>query len=841
MPTLPSTVAVILNLYDGTGSPITAGSAVFTPTNAVSSTDGLEEFTPQPVTVQLNSGSFPVSQSLLPTDMPGSPSWAWQLAFTGPNLPSFTFKVPAGPVSFTGATGTPGVITWTATAALTTLPPGTGVKLTGGSLPAGVTAGTTYYIVSPSGQTLSLAATAGGSAIAFTGSGSGSLTVASYYVAGLTPVGSSTTFATIASRAYVDSAIATLTASTMPALGRVVLSASGALTADAINSVDATSAARTMTLPAPVAGQLLTVEKSDAVLANPVTITGSIRGSSGSLNLRLPDESVTFYAYGTSPTWYVLGDHKTLSSLDGRYLSKAVTGTVFVSPYGLGGGAALLNAGADYGPDTPGTVTSGVNEAVAYAVSQALATGAAAPDVVLLPGKFSFTGFSNTAIRACVAIDSGSSASAGPPVSVTIRGHGNPMNTSEGTGFGNAITRGATVIDASTVDVLAQGSVPTSYKQGRVFGVVPRLASPPAFGSPCQINAVDLKIENLAIIVPVYNAAGTGSPSYSLGGTPSALFHSGDSQNTNTTHWEFMNGVDAFCASSFEIDSVNVSSALAVYNPNGNVYAGGGGVMSYGSACGVVFPHESNQANLRYSRLSMYDLHTAVMSSTHVSGDQIYAQACQHVIYDRSSGYGSRLGRVNAQTMNEFIRHLIMPQLTSSLSGAFFDPVGDLYAPVSLTFPAASSPSSLIIEQAAIEASMNKFLNDDPSNPLTVVANVCYTGSIPDTAWAGGANLAITFVDGPANAQKVITGTTAGTATVMGSAPNPWAKQVIVVLAGYENTTATAQVHTFRLPFNNAPAILKDDSGGATVSTTTLTLPASMSTTKTGYIILEGY
>jgi hypothetical protein len=40
--------------------------------------------------------------------------------------------------------------------------------------------------------------------------------------------------------------------------------------------------------------------------------------------------------------------------------------------------------------------------------------------------------------------------------------------------------------------------------------------------------------------------------------------------------------------------------------------------------------------------------------------------------------------------------------------------------------------------------------------------------------------------------------------------------------------------------FANTPKIISDDSSGSTASTTTLTLPASMSATKTGWIIIEG-
>jgi hypothetical protein len=89
--------------------------------------------------------------------------------------------------------------------------------------------------------------------------------------------------------------------------------------------------------------------------------------------------------------------------------------------------------------------------------------------------------------------------------------------------------------------------------------------------------------------------------------------------------------------------------------------------------------------------------------------------------------------------------------------------------------------------------------------------------------------------------QHAVSGTTAGTATWEQPFQGPTYKKVLVSLAGYENTTATAQTITFTTPFTVAPRIVSDDSGGASVSTTVLTLPASMGSTKTGWIILEGY
>lgn len=390
--TLPS-VGITLSLYDGSGDPITSGAAVFTPTTQFAGTDGIEEFVAEPITVRLDSATFPVSAALLPTDLPAAPSWAWQVAFEGVTMESFTFRAPAGPVSFTGATGTPGVATWTATSAVTKLPAGTGVKLAGGSLPAGVTAGTTYYVVSPSGQTLSLSATPGGSAIAFTGTGSGTITVATYYLAGLAPLGSSLSLSEYiltpgGSPSAGQALVATGTgnavawASVLPGLAQASVSASGTLALNTITTVTAASAL-TMTLPAPVAVDLIVVERESASTAN-VAVTGNIRGAAGTtVTLQLGTESEVFYATGGS--WWPVGGHKSLSSLDSRYAARAKTPFITVSPIGTSNGTALPNNGMDFGPDTSGTTTQGLQEAATYAVSLVSGiSGTLAPPTLLL-------------------------------------------------------------------------------------------------------------------------------------------------------------------------------------------------------------------------------------------------------------------------------------------------------------------------------------------------------------------------------------------------------------------------------------------------------------------------
>jgi major tropism determinant Mtd-like protein len=143
------------------------------------------------------------------------------------------------------------------------------------------------------------------------------------YLSGVTSVNGHTGIVTLtASDVSADAAgsAAAVLAETLPGLTVVAVSSAGALASDTLAEVNATAGTIALTLPAPTAGtqQLIMVEKTDSS-ANTVTITGTIRGvGAATLTLALQNESVLFYAYGTS--WYVLSGHKALVSLDGRYV-----------------------------------------------------------------------------------------------------------------------------------------------------------------------------------------------------------------------------------------------------------------------------------------------------------------------------------------------------------------------------------------------------------------------------------------------------------------------------------------------------------------------------------------
>ena len=186
-------VSLTLDIEDGSGNiPGRACSASFVP-SAVLTDPGAGITDQAPVSVAF-SGTGEPAVSLLATDNPGPmPSgWTWGTAFTGPGMPGpFSFFLAAAPDTFTATDASPCVFTLAGTDAPFA---GTGVQLSGGSQPAGFTAGTTYYVTDPSGSSYSLAATPGGDALESASAGSGSVITVSQVMSNLIPVSSGTAF-----------------------------------------------------------------------------------------------------------------------------------------------------------------------------------------------------------------------------------------------------------------------------------------------------------------------------------------------------------------------------------------------------------------------------------------------------------------------------------------------------------------------------------------------------------------------------------------------------------------------------------------------------------------------
>lgn len=182
-------VSLVLDVFNGQGSVVPGGVAVLTPSVVLTDVTDGQVIAAQPLTVQLP-GAIPNAVTLLATDntAPAPSGWTWGISFTAQGAPpSFSFFLPAGPASFT-VTGSSATLTWTAGGGITSIPVGTGVQLSGGSLPGGFSAGVTYYVVASSGFTVQLSATPGGTAITSSGSGSGNMTVTLRRLSSLTAV-----------------------------------------------------------------------------------------------------------------------------------------------------------------------------------------------------------------------------------------------------------------------------------------------------------------------------------------------------------------------------------------------------------------------------------------------------------------------------------------------------------------------------------------------------------------------------------------------------------------------------------------------------------------------------
>ncbi len=91
------------------------------------------------------------------------------------------------------------------------------------------------------------------------------------------------------------------------------------------------------------------------------------------------------------------------------------------------------------------------------------------------------------------------------------------------------------------------------------------------------------------------------------------------------------------------------------------------------------------------------------------------------------------------------------------------------------------------------------------------------------------------------NTSGTLTGTTAGTVTYYEPIRQAGLKVFVAYLNGYRNSTATAQTITFPQAFTDSPQILQDATAGASVSATTLTLPASMGAIVSGWLYVVGF
>lgn len=145
----------------------------------------------------------------------------------------------------------------------------------------------------------------------------------------------------------VNSSTYTAGLATKQALQQVAatVSASGAAVVNKHNPVDATGAARSLSLPtAQAEGTQISVEKVDSS-SNAVSITGNIRGvGSSTIALTFLSESLMLRA-DSAGSWWPIAGHRTKASIDGVYMQYVGT---YATPISSAGQARPTTSGPVY-------------------------------------------------------------------------------------------------------------------------------------------------------------------------------------------------------------------------------------------------------------------------------------------------------------------------------------------------------------------------------------------------------------------------------------------------------------------------------------------------------------
>lgn len=307
---MPAYVRLVCDLYDPQGNPLNRGQACITPSLALTDVPDMQVIPPAPAIASFTSGVSPVVVLLASDNAGPQPSgWSWGISFTLPGLDPWSFYVPAGPVSFTATSADACVFTWTSPGAeawqLQQLPDGTGVQLSGGSLPGGFAEGATYFVVSSSGSTVQLAATQGGPALASLSAGSGELTVVQWQLSALAPVLPVTEMAGYATTTFVTSEVSTAQAAaeaaSLPRTG-------GTVEGELSPTVTTLAFGSTVEVDAALGNVFSLVMTGACALANP---TGGLDGTV--IRLRVTSNGHTL-SYGTAYQFGTAGEPSLSSS-----------------------------------------------------------------------------------------------------------------------------------------------------------------------------------------------------------------------------------------------------------------------------------------------------------------------------------------------------------------------------------------------------------------------------------------------------------------------------------------------------------------------------------------------
>jgi len=101
-----------------------------------------------------------------------------------------------------------------------------------------------------------------------------------------------------------------------------------------------------------------------------------------------------------------------------------------------------------------------------------------------------------------------------------------------------------------------------------------------------------------------------------------------------------------------------------------------------------------------------------------------------------------------------------------------------------------------------------------------------------------------TLLPGPLSVNaniKTVTGPTFGNASYTMPFAGPSYKKFLLFLNGYQNLSGSPQTISFPIKFSQIPLIVADATSKASVTANALSLPSSMTSPVTGWIVIEGY
>ena len=280
---------------------------------------------------------------------------------------------------------------------------------------------------------------------------------------------------------------------------------------------------------------------------------------------------------------------------------------------------------------------------------------------------------------------------------------------------------------------------------------------------------------------------------------------------TGSATWFTM--VDMYYASGFFGGTI----ACDTYTSNIGVAAQVTGIVN----TGFCFPQGSNQGFCSFQQIYCGGPYWGIQISDHAEIAYYYAQTCNSALALNNSQHIAHIHQFNPQqcayvinlasTYNALDVDILDPEL-----GSFSSSQGNTFLALFNTqFATFTGHIGITNFQQRLSVSTNNIFGPLPAGDYTIED----VGNITNT----------------------LTGTTAGSIKWWMLEMGSTGKKFLGQVTGYENTTGTAQTIPFPVTFAQTPIIVGTvGTGGSTVSTTQITLPSSMGSAKTGWLIVEG-